>query len=590
VRLRALARREVVALITDPRSPERGQWMFGQALIREVAYGTLARRDRRTRHLAAARYFESHEGPEVAGALAFHYLDAYRAAPEGPEGEAVAGQARIALRAAADRAAGLGSHELALAYLESALEVTTDPAEEAELHLRAAASADARVESDQAVYHYRRAIEQWRQLGDRTAELGATVALARSLGSAYRLDDAVAILAPAVDAFADLAGTAEAVALLGELGRIEMLREDPAASIPLVDRALVDAEALANRPAIADLLITKGVDLGNIGRAVEGRALLEAGIRIADEDGLVLTALRGRINLSANPAIEARAGLEVARAALETTRRIGNRNLEAGLIGNYAFSALALGEWDSLLAEVERLAPDVAASPVLLGNVAQLRARRGEAVDRDELVERVRLLDPALADGVLLDADASFTLLEGRFAEAARVATRLAEISSQSAPYAWVVVGHAAAWAGDGAGTARALADLEATRVRGPELDVWRIVLRASADALDGRRQEALEGFRDAAARFRAYGHREGQTFLGIHVAATLGADEPEAAALVDEARAVMTELRAAALLERLDAALASRPAEAGPRAAKPPGVSAATPGPDRRTGISPAG
>jgi class 3 adenylate cyclase len=579
-RLRALARRELVALITDPRSPERGQWTFSQALIREVAYGTLARRERRARHLAAARFFEASEGPEVAGALAYHYLDAYHAAPEGAEGEAVAGQARIALRAAAERAAALGSHELVLAYVESALEVTTDAAEEADLHLRAAAAADAQLDPDQAVYHYRRAIEGWRQLADRSAELGATVALARSLGSVYRLDEAAGILEPAVEAFADLAGTNVGVALLGELSRIEMLREHPAASITLVDRALIDAEALASRPAIADLLITKGVDLGNIGRAVEGRALLEAGIRIADEDGLVLTALRGRINLSANPAIEARAGLEVARAALETARRIGNRNLEASLIGNYSFTALALGEWDALLAEVRSLAPDVAAAPVLLGNLAQLRARRGEPVDRDELVDHVRGLDPSLSEGLLLDTDANLALVAGRCADAARDAVALAGMSAQSAPYAWVVAGHAAAWAGDAIGTARALEGLEATRVRGPEIDVWRVGLRAAVDALEGRQTAALDGFREAMARFRAYGYREGQTFLGIDVAATLGAAEPDAAAMIDEARAVMTELRATALLERLDEAAAS------PLSARPAlGRAAAGPGPaSRRT------
>ena len=40
-RLRALVRRELLTLEADPRSPERGQYAFVQALIREVAYGTL---------------------------------------------------------------------------------------------------------------------------------------------------------------------------------------------------------------------------------------------------------------------------------------------------------------------------------------------------------------------------------------------------------------------------------------------------------------------------------------------------------------------------------------------------------------------
>jgi len=54
-RLKALTRRELLVQTVDPRSPERGQYAFVQALIREVAYNTLAKVDRKTRHLAAAR-------------------------------------------------------------------------------------------------------------------------------------------------------------------------------------------------------------------------------------------------------------------------------------------------------------------------------------------------------------------------------------------------------------------------------------------------------------------------------------------------------------------------------------------------------
>jgi predicted ATPase len=53
-RLRGLVRRELFTLEADPRSPERGQYAFVQALIREVAYNTLTKPDRKARHLAAA--------------------------------------------------------------------------------------------------------------------------------------------------------------------------------------------------------------------------------------------------------------------------------------------------------------------------------------------------------------------------------------------------------------------------------------------------------------------------------------------------------------------------------------------------------
>jgi hypothetical protein len=327
---------------------------------------------------------------------------------------------------------------------------------------------------------------------------------------------------------------------------------------------------MRGEPFDHDLLITKGVNFGNAGRAVEGRALLEAGIRIADEDGLVLTALRGRINLSANPAIEPRLGAAVSRAALETARRIGNRNVEASLVGNFAFSALALGEWDAVVAEIQALPADVASNPVFLGNTAQLLAMRGEPFDHDLLIESVKGLDPVLAEGVVLDTEATEALVEGRSGDAIRLATRLADVSAQSAPYATVLAGHAAAWSHSAAEVERALGRLEATRVRGPELDAARIGLRASLDALEGRPAEALSGFRQATERLRELGLRYPQMLAAIDVAATLGASDPETAALIDEGRALMSSLGAVALIARLDEALEGHPSAPGGVLARP--------------------
>ena len=146
--------------------------------------------------------------------------------------------------------------------------------------------------------------------------------------------------------------TADGVAVVGQLARVEMLREHHEQAIEIADRALRDAEALALRPDIADLLITKGSSFGNLGRTVEGRALIEAGIRIADEDGLVLTGLRGRINLSGHAAVEPRVALEIARAGVETARRIGNRRVDTACWATTPYMALTLGAWDQLLAEV----------------------------------------------------------------------------------------------------------------------------------------------------------------------------------------------------------------------------------------------
>src|SRR6266545_4974297 len=73
--LTGLVRKEVLSLQADPRSPERGQYAFLQDLLRQVAYETLARRERKRRHLAAADYLEQSWGPaeqEIAEVVAAH--------------------------------------------------------------------------------------------------------------------------------------------------------------------------------------------------------------------------------------------------------------------------------------------------------------------------------------------------------------------------------------------------------------------------------------------------------------------------------------------------------------------------------------
>ena len=44
-------RKEVLGLQSDPRSPEHGQYGFLQDLLRQVAYETLPKQDRRGKHL-----------------------------------------------------------------------------------------------------------------------------------------------------------------------------------------------------------------------------------------------------------------------------------------------------------------------------------------------------------------------------------------------------------------------------------------------------------------------------------------------------------------------------------------------------------
>ncbi len=388
--LRDLVRREVLGHNRDPRSPERGQYGFVQALIREVAYSTLARRDRRSRHLAAARYFESIGDDELSGVLATHYLDAYRASDEGPEADAVAAQARIALRAAAERAAALHSPEQALAFLETALEVTTEPADRAALLELSGSSARAAGRYEVAEVHFKAAIETLRASGDRRGVARVTSALGLMLSFQGRPSDAVGLLEPVVDEMTDLGDQPEAIGLVAALARASLFADDYPKALELADRALVAAERIDDVALITETVLTKGTTLLYAARYREGLVLLTGGLALAETHGFAASELRARLNISyLEGPDEPRRSWATARTGLERARRLGFRDWTLLLAGNAVDAAADLGEWDWALATAEEIQPEGATIRVdvqeLLGTAMIIRALRGDidAVRRD---------------------------------------------------------------------------------------------------------------------------------------------------------------------------------------------------------------
>ena len=269
--LRALVRRELLVHDVDPRSPERGQYAFVQSLVREVAYGTLAKRDRRSRHLAAARFFEGLGEDELAGALASHYLSAYRASSDDPEGQALAAQARLALRGAAERAAALGSHDQASVFFLEALEVSSDPADRADLLEQAGLATDAGGKFEIAEARFTEAAAIWRDLGEREREARAVGLRGRAVVNGWRAPDAIALLEPALAAFEDLGDDPGLVLIEHQLARAYWFGEDPARAVPLADRALGRAERLDDLANVADILVTKGALVDENEKGLQGR-------------------------------------------------------------------------------------------------------------------------------------------------------------------------------------------------------------------------------------------------------------------------------------------------------------------------------
>ena len=127
-----LVRREVLSVSADPLSPERGSYRFAQQMLRQVAYETLSRRDRKTRHLAVAAHLRATfaaDGEEMADVIAQHYLDALNAIPDDPDAADIRGQAVAELIRAGERAERTGAPARgAASYAAAADQVTSRPA------------------------------------------------------------------------------------------------------------------------------------------------------------------------------------------------------------------------------------------------------------------------------------------------------------------------------------------------------------------------------------------------------------------------------------------------------------------------------
>ncbi len=580
-RLRSLVRRELLALETDPRSPERDQYSFVQALVREVAYNTLARRDRTARHLAAARHFEVLGSDELAGALAGHYLAAYGNAPEGAEADVVAAQVRSALRAAAERAVALGSYDQAVGLFERAMEVTTDPAERARLLERAGEAASAAGRHEAAERHLRQAIAIQRELGDRAATARATAALGWAL-LPLRAPEALTLLEPAVAEFADLATDATGIALSGHLARACLLCNDNRRAIEVADRVLEAAEHADLPGIVADTLVTKGAALAYLGRPIEGIGVLGAGQELAESGGFGATLARAYNNRSDIESWrDPRAALETSLAGLALSRRLGLRSRVPMVVSNVAAVARRTGDWPLAFGELEgALAQEFEAldRAILLGAEVMLRVLRGEAV-AGQLDEIARLVandgDPATFS-ILRSCNAAVAFAAGRLGDARTAWLRLAELSPGDLAESIPLAARAALWAGDAAAVRGDLAALDGSEFRGPGAEADRRTIRAGLAALEGRPADALALYRGAHRAWRDLGLAWDEALCGIDMATLLDPTEPEVLAAAEAAREILVRLEAAPFIARLDAATTRSSDRAGHSTA--PGTASVTP------------
>jgi len=190
--LESLVRKELVKVDTDRFSAERGSYRFVQTVVRQVAYGTLSRRDRCARHLAVAERLErdADRADELAQIIAQHLLDAAAATSDPTEADSLRGRAGDLLRRAGERAVALGAFADASRAFAASLELAGDPLEQAQV-LRMRGQALARLNDHEAAAEdLQRSIELFEAAGDRLGAAETFHSLARALGSLERGEEA----------------------------------------------------------------------------------------------------------------------------------------------------------------------------------------------------------------------------------------------------------------------------------------------------------------------------------------------------------------------------------------------------------------
>jgi class 3 adenylate cyclase/tetratricopeptide (TPR) repeat protein len=435
--LAGLVRKEVLGVQSDPRSPERGQYGFLQDLVRHVAYETLAKRDRRARHLAAAAHLESAfaDPDEVAEVLASHYLAAVEAAPDADDAAEIRAKAGEMLARAGERAGALGAPEEGQRAYDRAAALAEDQAGQAALLEQAGRLAIRANRPAEGRERLERAIALYAETGDRRGAARATAALVEADFSEDRIGEAPARLERAIAQLELDRPGPELAAALAELGRSRVLGGHRDAAGEPLERALTLAERLQLPEVFVEALTTKGLVLYGQGRLEEARILLEAAKQRAWEQDLSAGELRAGNNLAV--VLEAldlhRQVSELVDRLVPLARRRGDRRWEYTLRTGFVTTMLLLGRWDEALRTTEEEASTGAdhLQSHTLGYTAFIHCERGELERADAwLTTDDQVVNPQSRAGRAA-IEARVLRGHGRFGEALASAERGLSLASQ---------------------------------------------------------------------------------------------------------------------------------------------------------------
>jgi class 3 adenylate cyclase/tetratricopeptide (TPR) repeat protein len=351
-----LRERELLTVVEDPASPDRGQYGFLQSIVQRVVYDTVSRRDRKARHLAVARHLEeawAGDADDIAEVVASHYVDAYEAEPNDPDAPEIRSSAAAALERAGRRARSLASTSEAAVYYDRAAELERDDLRRTSLRERAAEAIWAGGDAAAAIDRLDPIIAEYDRLGRSHDAARARAMIGDALWSLNRLEEGLGRIEDAYVALADASGK-DVAALAGQLGRLRYFsstdEETVRESLRPIERALELAEAERIGDVLSDAMNTKALIMDSLNRPEESLALLQHALVVGLEHDATPAILRAYTNLSntmwgLDRYEEALSYQEPGRVLAERT---GYRYSWWFLTGHLAHVLHLTGRWDEL--------------------------------------------------------------------------------------------------------------------------------------------------------------------------------------------------------------------------------------------------
>jgi class 3 adenylate cyclase/tetratricopeptide (TPR) repeat protein len=390
--LDGLVAKQVLGFNDDRLSAERGQYYFLQGLLRTTAYGTLSRRDRKNRHLAAARHLQEAWGeaaPELAEVLAAHFLDAAAADPAAADAPRIRAAACETLADAGKRALSLALGAEAQRAFDRAAELAEDDATHATLLDQAGRAAQTNGDHRSAAARLEQAVSLFDALGDPRAAARSLAALSHSLARLDRLDEAIELDRRAVAGLPE--ASAEQAAALAALAQHLNFSGDFDEALAATDAALAIAEPLRDWPTVVESFNALANVRQRTGRVEEASALRERALALALEHDLGFEALRTYNNLANGPLQQE--GFREARDRAETGLALalarGDRGWERTLRLMIVAADVGSGHWadtTELSAEADR--SDELLRLGYLPLLARVQAARGERDALQRTLER----------------------------------------------------------------------------------------------------------------------------------------------------------------------------------------------------------